>query len=299
MDRSSHSFSMAGWTDAGAQPRVRLRWKPVIDSSLFRGAHTLIMGVVNVTPDSFSDGGSYFDAGRALAHASTLIEEGADILDIGGESSRPGSDPVSVEEELRRVVPVMRAMAGVCGVPLSIDTTKPDVAEECLRLGARIVNDIAGLRDPEMVRVTVRHNASAVIMHMRGTPKTMQSEPVYEDVIGEVKQFLAERVAAARAAGVRDISVDPGIGFGKTVAHNFEILRRLDEFQDIGCPVLVGPSRKAFLGSFQGQQDAIGRLEGTLAAVVIAALKGASVVRVHDVAACRRALQVADAVRQL
>lgn len=271
----------------------------MVESSLFRGAHTLIMGIVNVTPDSFSDGGRYFDVGSALAQARTLIEEGADILDIGGESSRPGSDPVSSEEELRRVVPVVKALAGVCGVPLSIDTTKPEVAEECLRLGVRIVNDIAGLRDPEMIRVTVRHSASAVIMHMRGTPKTMQIDPVYEDVIGEVKQFLTERVAAARAAGVRDISIDPGIGFGKTAAHNFEILRRLDEFQSIGCPVLLGPSRKSFLHSLKGQQDVGGRLAGSLAAVVIAALNGAAVVRVHDVAACRCALQVADAARPL
>jgi dihydropteroate synthase len=262
------------------------------------GAHTLIMGIVNVTPDSFSDGGRYFDSGSALAHAKHLIEAGADILDIGGESSRPGSDPISIEEELRRVVPVVQALAGVCGVPLSIDTTKPEVAEECLRLGARIVNDIAGLRDPEMMRVTAHHNAPAIIMHMKGTPKTMQSEPVYEDVIAEVKQFLAERVAAARAAGVRDICVDPGIGFGKTAAHNFEILRRLDEFQAVGCPVHVGPSRKSFLGTLKGRHEAAGRLEGTLAAVVIAAMKGASVVRVHDVAACRGALQVADAARQ-
>lgn len=280
----------------GAAPRG-LRWNEVADSSLFVGAHTLIMGIVNVTPDSFSDGGRHFDLQSALSHAWTLIAEGADILDIGGESSRPGSDPVPVDEELRRVVPVVQALAGVCGVPLSIDTTKPEVADECLRLGARIVNDIAGLREPEMIRVTVRHDASAVIMHMRGTPKTMQSEPVYVDMIAEVKQFLAERVEAARAAGLRDICVDPGIGFGKTAAHNFEILRRLDEFQELGCPVLAGPSRKSFLGSLPGQQDAGGRLEGTIAAAVIAALHGASVVRVHDVAACRRALQVADAVR--
>lgn len=257
------------------------------------------MGIVNVTPDSFSDGGRYYDLESALTHARGLIDQGADILDIGGESSRPGSDPVSAEEELRRLIPVVKGLAGVCGVPLSIDTTKPEVADECLRLGARIVNDIAGLRDPEMIRVTARHNASAVIMHMRGTPKTMQSEPVYGDVVGEVKRFLAEQAAAARAGGVRDISVDPGVGFGKTAAHNFEILRRLDEFQSLGCPVLVGPSRKSFLGSLPGQQDTSGRLEGTLAAAVIAAMKGASVVRVHDVAACRRALQVADAMRQL
>jgi dihydropteroate synthase len=270
----------------------------VVDSSVFLGAHTLIMGIVNVTPDSFSDGGRYHELESALAHAKHLIEAGVDLLDIGGESSRPGSDPISVEEELRRVVPVVQALAGACGVPLSIDTTKPEVAEECLRLGARIVNDITGLRDPEMMLVAARYNASAVIMHMRGTPKTMQSDPVYEDVIAEVKQFLVERVAAAKAAGVRDIAIDPGIGFGKTAAHNFEILRRLDEFKSVGCPVLVGPSRKSFLGTLKGRREAGERLEGTLAAVVIAALKGASVVRVHDVAACRRALQVADAVMQ-
>ncbi len=196
------------------------------------------------------------------------------------------------------MAPIVRALAGVCGVPLSIDTTKPQVAEECLRLGVRIVNDISGLRDPEMIRVTARHNASAVIMHMRGTPKTMQSEPIYDDLIAEVKRFLAERVSAARQAGVCDIAVDPGIGFGKTAAHNFEILRRLDEFRSLGCPVLVGPSRKSFLGSLKGQPEAAARLEGSLAAAVISAMKGAAVVRVHDVAACRRALQVADAVRQ-
>jgi len=266
--------------------------------SLFLGPHTLVMGIVNVTPDSFSDGGCFFDTDRAVEHARALVDDGADILDLGGESSRPGSDPVSVDEELRRLAPVVKALAGTCGVPLSIDTMKPEVAAECLRLGARIVNDINGLRDSEMIRVTARYGASAVIMHMKGLPKTMQSEPVYDDMIGEVKQFLSERVAAARDAGVRDIAVDPGIGFGKTAAHNFEILRRLEEFQSLGCPVLVGPSRKSFLGSLTGQKNVNARLEGTLAAAVISAMKGASVVRVHDVAACRRALQVADAVRQ-
>jgi dihydropteroate synthase len=269
----------------------------VADSSVFVGAHTLIMGIVNVTPDSFSDGGRYFDLESALAHAKQLVEAGADILDVGGESSRPGSDPISLHEELRRVVPVVEALAGSCGVPVSIDTTKPDVAAECLRHGARIVNDIGGLRDPEMVLVTSCHNASVVIMHMRGTPKTMQRAPAYRDVVGEVKQFLAERVAVAKRSGVRDICVDPGLGFGKTAAHNFEILRRLDEFQSIACPVLLGPSRKSFLGTSKGRLEVGERLEGTLAAVVIAVLKGASVVRVHDVGACRRALQVADAVR--
>ena len=256
------------------------------------------MGIVNVTPDSFSDGGRYLNPDSALTHAWNLIGEGADMLDLGGESSRPGADPVSVEEELRRVAPVVRALAGVCGVPLSIDTTKPEVAAECLRLGARIVNDITGFSDPELLQVTARHGASAVIMHMRGTPKTMQRAPVYGDVVAEVSGFLAERVAAAQAAGVSDIAIDPGNGFGKTAAHNYEILRRLDEFRSIGCPILVGPSRKAFLNASGGSQGASERLPETLAAVVIAALNRAAVVRVHDVGACRRALQVVRATRQ-
>ena len=254
-------------------------------ASLFQGDHTLIMGIVNVTPDSFSDGGRYLNPDSALTHAWNLIGEGADMLDLGGESSRPGADPVSVEEELRRVVPVVQALAGVCGVPLSIDTTKPEVAEECLRLGARIVNDINGLSDPGMLRVTARHAAAAIIMHMRGTPKTMQSAPAYQDVIAELQAFLAGRVAAAQAAGVTDIAIDPGLGFGKTTAHNYEILRRLDEFRGIGCPILVGPSRKAFLNASDGSRGASERLPETLAAVVIAAMNGAAMVRVHDVAA--------------
>ena len=255
------------------------------------------MGILNVTPDSFSDGGLYFDPDKALARAGTLIDDGADIVDIGGESSRPGSDSVPLEEELRRVLPVVRALAAQAAVPLSIDTTKPEVADECLRAGARIVNDIGGLRDPEMIAVTARRQAAAVIMHMRGVPKSMQLAPVYDDVVAEVRLFLAQRAAAARAAGIEDLAVDPGLGFGKTAAHNLELLRRLDELASLGPPVLVGPSRKSFLGAFPGQESTSRRLEGTLAAVVVAALKGARVVRVHDVLACRRALQLADAIR--
>jgi dihydropteroate synthase len=258
---------------------------------------TLVMGILNVTPDSFSDGGSYFEPEKALARARTLIDDGADIVDIGGESSRPGSQPVPVDEELRRVVPVVQALAADARVPLSIDTTKPEVADACLRLGARIVNDITGLRNPEMLAVAARHNAAAVIMHMRGMPRNMQLDPVYDDVVAEVREFLAERATAAREAGIADLAIDPGIGFGKTAAHNFELLRRLEEFTSLGLPVLVGPSRKSFLGALQGQEATSRRLEGTLAAVVIAAMKGACVVRVHDVLPCRRALQLADAMR--
>ena len=255
------------------------------------------MGILNVTPDSFSDGGYYFAPEKALARARTLIDEGADILDIGGESSRPGAEPVSVDEELRRVVPVVRALTASTSVPLSIDTTKPEVASECLGLGARIVNDITALRNPEMSAVAARHRAAVVLMHMRGTPMNMQDDPAYGDVVAEVCEFLMERAEAARAMGIEDIAIDPGIGFGKVAEHNFEILRRLDELTSRGLPVLVGPSRKSFLGTLPGQEAASRRLEGTLAAVVVAALKGASVVRVHDVQACRRALQLADAIR--
>jgi len=255
------------------------------------------MGILNVTPDSFSDGGRYVDPGKAVAHASTLISEGADILDIGGESSRPGAEPIPAEEELRRVLPVVRALAADAAVPLSIDTSKPQVADACLRLGVRIVNDVYGLRDPEMCAVVARHKAAAIIMHMRGTPQTMQIDPVYDDVVIEVRDFLAEQAVAARATGVVDLAVDPGLGFGKTPAHNFELLRRLEEFTSLGVPVLIGPSRKSFLGTLKGMDTASRRVEGTLAAVVVAALKGASVVRVHDVLPCRRALQLADAIR--
>ena len=269
----------------------------VARKSIFRASRTLIMGVVNVTPDSFSDGGLYFDPDAAIARALRLIEDGADILDIGGESSRPGADPVDEVEELRRVVPVVRALAQSTSVPLSIDTMKPGVAAEALRAGAHIVNDIGGLRDPEILGVTAQAGAAAVIMHMRGTPRTMQNDPVYADVVADVRAFLAERIAAAHAAGIEDVAVDPGIGFGKTAAHNFELLRRLEEFHALGCPLLIGPSRKSFLGALRGQESSKQRLEGTLAAVVIAAMKGCAIVRVHDVAECRRALAVADAVR--
>jgi dihydropteroate synthase len=259
------------------------------------------MGIVNVTPDSFSDGGRYLDPGDALAHALELIEAGADILDIGGESSRPGAESVPLEEELRRVLPLVRELAPITKIPLSIDTVKPAVAEACLDAGARIVNDITGLRDAEMLRVTARARAAAVVMHMRGEPRTMQQAPVYADVVAEVTEFLRDRLAAARAAGIEDVAIDPGIGFGKTAAHNFAILRRLEEFSALGAPVLFGPSRKSFLGSLPGstvgRTEPAQRLEGTIAAVVIAAIKGASVVRVHDVAACRRALQVVEAMQ--
>jgi dihydropteroate synthase len=255
------------------------------------------MGVVNVTPDSFSDGGRFLRVDDAVRHGRRLAEEGADILDVGGESTRPGSDPVSEQEEMDRVVPVVEQLAAAGPVRVSIDTYKPKVAAECLARGATLVNDVTGLGDPEMIRVTREGGAGVVIMHMRGRPKTMQADVEYDDVVDEVRTFLGARAAAAKAAGIEEVIVDPGIGFGKTAAHNFELLRRLEEMTSLGFPVLVGPSRKSFLGSLPSKLPAAERLEGTLAAVALAAWNGASIVRVHDVLQAKRVVEVVDATR--
>ena len=258
---------------------------------------TLVMGVINVTPDSFSDGGRFLRFDHAVGHAMDLVKHGADLLDIGGESSRPGSEPTSEAEELERVAPVLRELSKTVKVPLSIDTYKPAVARECLRLGARIVNDITGLENPEMRRVIAEAGAAAVIMHMRGKPKTMQLDTEYADVVAEVGEYLTRQARCAREAGIADLAIDPGLGFGKTAAHNFEILRRLDEMTGLGAPLLIGPSRKSFLGSLPSKLSPDKRLEGTIAACCAAALKGAAIVRVHDVQACKRALEVIDCIR--
>jgi dihydropteroate synthase len=255
------------------------------------------MGVLNVTPDSFSDGGRFLRSQDAVRHGVRLVEDGADILDVGGESSRPGSDPVSAQEELDRIGPVIEELARTVEARLSVDTYKPSVAAECLGLGATMVNDITGLQDPEMIRVVAEHRAGSVIMHMRGRPKTMQDDVAYDDVVTEVRAFLDERAARARAAGIEEVAVDPGIGFGKTAAHNFELLRRLDEIVALGLPVLVGPSRKSFLGSLPSRLPAAERLEGTLAAVAVAVMHGAAIVRVHDVREAKRVVEVVDAIR--
>lgn len=265
------------------------------------GRRTLVMGILNVTPDSFSDGGRFFSLESAVAHARQLIREGADIIDVGGESTRPGAEPVTAEEELRRVLPVIRAIRKEFSVPISIDTYKAIVAEAALAAGANIVNDISALRfDPQMVEVVAHARVPVVLMHMLGTPQTMQQNPVYTDVVREIKEFLGERIAFARAHGIREIIIDPGIGFGKTVAHNVEILRRLSELKDLGCPILIGTSRKSFIGKLGGTEEnplpISERLEGTIASNVIAVLHGAQIVRVHDVAAMKRALAIVDAV---
>ena len=259
---------------------------------------TRIMGVVNVTPDSFSDGGRFLRPQDAIAQARKLVEEGADILDIGGESSRPGAEEVTEQEELDRVAPVIEAIAEELDVPVSIDTYKPAVAAECLALGASMVNDITGLEDPEMVEVVARGGAGVVVMHMRGRPKTMQQDTHYEDLVGEIREFLAERAMRARKGGIEGIIIDPGIGFGKTAAQNFELIRRLGELTSIGFPILVGPSRKSFLGSLPSALPAEARLEGTLAAVAVSVMNGASIVRIHDVAEAKRVVEVVDAIRR-
>jgi len=258
---------------------------------------TKLMGVVNVTPDSFSDGGFFLDPEAAIAHGRELAEAGAEILDVGGESTRPGADPVLAEEELRRVVPVIRGLSGLdCEV--SVDTSKATVAEAALDAGATIVNDITALRgDPAMAPLCAERGATVVLMHMLGEPRTMQEDPRYDDVVAEVKSFLSERLQAAAAAGVAEerVWLDPGIGFGKTAAHNMELLRRLGELRELGRPLVVGTSRKSFIGRVDG--SAAGeRLGGTIASSVLAAAEGAEVLRVHDVAEMRQALAVAAAI---
>ena len=257
---------------------------------------TLIMGVLNITPDSFSDGGLFVDADKAVAHARQMAEDGAEIIDVGGESTKPGSEHVSEEEELKRVKPVIERLVKEINVPISIDTCKPKVAEECLELGASLVNDITGLRNKEMIKIIAKHNIPVVIMHMKGEPKNMQQNPAYKDVVKEIKEFFRDRINKARDYGIDNIIIDPGIGFGKTAGHNLQILKRLNEFKDFGCPILVGPSRKSFIGNITGLA-ANERLEGTLAAISIAILNGADIIRVHDVKECKRAAQIADAVR--
>jgi dihydropteroate synthase len=255
-----------------------------------------LMGVVNVTPDSFSDGGLFLDAEAAVAHGCELAEQGAEILDVGGESTRPGAEEVSAEEERGRVEPVVAGLAGAATV--SIDTSKLVVAEAALDAGAVIVNDVTALRNaPEIAGLCAQHGAGLVLMHMQGDPRTMQEAPSYDDVVDEVKAFLAERLQAAVDAGVDEerVWLDPGIGFGKTVDHNLELLRRLGELRELGRPLVVGTSRKGFIGRIDG--SAVGdRLGGTIASSVFAAAEGADVLRVHDVAELAQAVKMASAI---
>jgi len=255
-----------------------------------------IMGVVNVTPDSFSDGGLYLDAEAAIAHGKELVRDGADILDVGGESTRPGAEEVSAEEERGRVEPVVAGLAGTATV--SIDTSKASVAEAALDAGATIVNDVTALRgDPKIAALCAERGAGLVLMHMQGDPRTMQVDPIYEDAVDDVRAFLAERLEAAVAAGVEEerIWLDPGIGFGKTVDHNLELLRRLGELRELGRPLVVGTSRKSFIGKIDGSP--VGeRIGGSIASSVIALAEGADILRVHDVAEAVQAAKLATAI---
>jgi dihydropteroate synthase len=279
-----------------------LPWR-LCDRTLSPGRPTLVLGIVNVTPDSFSDGGRYLDPASAVEHGLRLVEEGADLLDVGGESSRPGATPVPEQEELGRVIPVVRELAARTEVPISVDTYKASVARAALEAGARVVNDITGLSgDPEMARVVRDFGAGAIVMHMQGTPQTMQIDPRYDDVTAEVGTFFEARLQALAEAGiaVEQVVLDPGIGFGKSAAHNLRLVARLEEFRHFGRPVCLGVSRKGFFGKLFGRPTD-DRLPASLAAVCYAMARGsAQLLRVHDVAATRDAVRLfaaLDAIR--
>lgn len=257
----------------------------------------LVMGIVNVTPDSFADGGRYFNHADALSRARQLIDEGADIIDIGGESTRPGAAEVSADEEVRRVVPLLEALAGTA-IPLSVDTSKPEVIRAALAAGAAIINDVRALQQPGAAEAVAEHDCGVVLMHMQGAPATMQQAPYYRDVTKDVVQFLAQRVQYARARGIdiRHIAIDPGFGFGKTDAHNFTLLSELSELGRMQVPIVVGLSRKSMLGRTSGRA-VDDRAAASVAAALLAAERGANIVRVHDVAATRDALSVLKAMQ--
>ncbi|MEN1925612.1 dihydropteroate synthase [Luteimonas qiangzhengi] len=257
-----------------------------------------VMGIVNITPDSFSDGGAHFDVEAAVAHGLALVAEGADILDIGGESTRPGADAVPLEEELRRTVPVIERLASETRVPLSIDTFKPEVMRAAVAAGAGMINDICGLRSEGALEAAAELGVPVVLMHMLGEPRSMQDAPSYDDVVGEVHRFLAERIFAAEVAGIprSRIVADPGFGFGKTTAHNMTLLAQLERFGELGVPVLAGLSRKRSIGEITGRDMPQQRVYGSVAAHLLAAQRGAKILRVHDVAATVDALRVWEAV---
>jgi dihydropteroate synthase len=260
----------------------------------------LVMGILNVTPDSFSDGGDFISPDAALERARQMVGEGADIIDVGGESTRPGAAPVSLEQELDRVIPVIEAISRELPVPVSIDTSKAGVMSGAVSAGAGLINDVAALRGEGALEVAAKSGVPVCLMHMQGGPRTMQESPEYQDVVSDIRQFLGERIKACQAAGIsRDrIVLDPGFGFGKTLGHNLELLRRLEEFSDIGLPLLVGISRKSMIGALLGDVPVTERLYGSLAAAVLAVERGAGILRVHDVKPTVDAIRVAQAVMQ-
>ena len=257
-----------------------------------------VMGIVNVTPDSFSDGGAHDTTEAAVAHALKLVQEGADLLDIGGESTRPGADEVALEEELRRVIPVIERLAAQVAVPISVDTSKPGVMRAAVQAGAGMINDVYGLRRDGALDTAATLGVPVVLMHMQGEPRSMQAAAQYDDVVGEVHRFLAERIFAAEMAGIakKRIVIDPGFGFGKDTSHNLQLLAQLDRFVDLGVPVLAGLSRKRSIGQLTGRDAPADRVAGSVAAHLIAVQRGAAIVRVHDVAATVDALKIWNAV---
>lgn len=278
---------------------MKLAWA---NFSLDFSQKTHIMGVLNVTPDSFSDGSLYFDKSSAIKQALQMVEDGADIIDIGGESTRPGSEPLPLEEELRRTIPVIEALAREITIPISIDTYKSKVAKRALDAGAFMVNDISGLRfDPEMPKIVSQYKVPVVIMHIKGPPRDMQKNPVYEALIPEIMNYLREGIRIALESGISEnkIIIDPGIGFGKTFEHNTEIIHNLHEFTLLEKPILIGPSRKAFIGKILGDVPAGKRLEGTAAAVAISIMNDANIIRVHDVKEMVKVEKVADAIKRM
>lgn len=263
------------------------------------GKKTHIMGILNITPDSFSDGGKYLNMDQALQHAEEMIRDGADLIDVGGESTQPGSEPLPEEEELHRVIPVIERLAKTISIPISVDTYKASVARAALDAGAWIINDISGFTmDPEMAPLAAEKKCPAILMHMKGTPRNMQQNPVYKDVVSEVIQFLREQIEKAKSLGIpeNNLIIDPGIGFAKTMEHNLEILRRLEEFKILNRPILIGTSRKATLGKLLGGAPPQDRLEGTAATVALGIAYGADIVRVHDVKEMARVARVSDAI---
>lgn len=276
---------------------MKLTWQSF---SLDFSKKTYLMGILNVTPDSFSDGGQYFDKSAAIKRACQMVEEGADIIDIGGESTRPGSEPVPLQEEIARTIPVIEEISKKIKVPVSIDTYKAEVAKRALDAGASIVNDINGLRfDLEMPKVVSKYKVPVIIMHIKGMPKNMQANPQYEALIPEIMDYFRESIRLAVESGIAEdkIIIDPGIGFGKTLDHNLEIIKNLHEFTLLEKPLLAGVSRKAFIGKILGNAPASERLEGTAAAVTISILNGANIIRVHDVKEMKKVALVADAVK--
>ena len=260
---------------------------------------TRIMGVLNVTPDSFFDGGKYYDKRKAVDHAVRMTLDGADIIDVGGESTRPGARDISIEEELSRVIPVIEALAKKIDIPISVDTRKAKVAEAALKAGAAIINDVSGLKyDPGMALSAAKYGATVIMMHMKGEPRNMQRSPRYNNVIAEIKKSLCQSLEIAREAGIAEdnMIIDPGVGFGKTVSHNLEILNRLDEFRSLGKLICVGTSQKSFIGKILDHKSSDDRLAGTIATCVIAITKGADILRVHDVKEAAEAAAITGAI---